>query len=318
MRRPETRPFAEGDLDAAATLLAERHRRHRAAEPLLPARYEDPAAAREEVEALWHSQDASGAVALRDDAVVGFLLGVRKSDDAWGPNVWIDPAGHAASDAEDVRDLYGAASPRWVEEGRTRHYALVPANDEALVDAWFRLSFGMQHAHGIRELPAGSGFPAGTREAHAGDVDALVGLAPLISDHQSRAPVFGPGPRHPEDEIRTDIEEDLSAADVGNLVAELDGRIAGNLVVAPVETSSQHVSLARPEGASFLAWAATLPEARGSGAGVALTEASFAWVRGQGYETMVTDWRVTNLLSSRFWPRRGFRTSFLRLYRSIP
>jgi hypothetical protein len=33
---------------------------------------------------------------------------------------------------------------------------------------------------------------------------------------------------------------------------------------------------------------------------------------------MVTDWRVTNLLSSRFWPRRGFRLSFLRLYRSIP
>jgi hypothetical protein len=27
---------------------------------------------------------------------------------------------------------------------------------------------------------------------------------------------------------------------------------------------------------------------------------------------------VTNLLASRFWPRRGFRTSFLRLYRSIP
>jgi hypothetical protein len=27
---------------------------------------------------------------------------------------------------------------------------------------------------------------------------------------------------------------------------------------------------------------------------------------------------VTNLLASRFWPRRGFRTTFLRLYRSIP
>jgi hypothetical protein len=33
---------------------------------------------------------------------------------------------------------------------------------------------------------------------------------------------------------------------------------------------------------------------------------------------MVTDWRETNLLSSRFWPGRGFRRSFLRLYRSIP
>ena len=37
-----------------------------------------------------------------------------------------------------------------------------------------------------------------------------------------------------------------------------------------------------------------------------------------GYETMITDWRMTNLLASRFWPRRGFRETFLRLYRSIP
>ena len=33
---------------------------------------------------------------------------------------------------------------------------------------------------------------------------------------------------------------------------------------------------------------------------------------------MTTDWRMTNLLASRYWPRRGFRETFLRLYRSIP
>ena len=73
-----------------------------------------------------------------------------------------------------------------------------------------------------------------------------------------------------------------------------------------------------PEKAAFLGFASTLPEARGSGIGVALTDAGFAWAAEQGYEVMVTDWRVTNLLSSRFWPRRGFRETFLRLYRSIP
>ena len=41
-------------------------------------------------------------------------------------------------------------------------------------------------------------------------------------------------------------------------------------------------------------------------------------LQAEGYETMVTDWRVTNLLASRFWPRRGFRASVLRLHRSIP
>jgi GNAT superfamily N-acetyltransferase len=71
------------------------------------------------------------------------------------------------------------------------------------------------------------------------------------------------------------------------------------------------------DGAALLGFAASLPDVRGSGAGLALTEAAFAWAHEQGYASMVTDWRETNLLSSRFWPARGFR-SFVRLYRSIP
>ena len=31
-----------------------------------------------------------------------------------------------------------------------------------------------------------------------------------------------------------------------------------------------------------------------------------------------TEWRSVNLLSSRFWPRRGFRPQYLRLYRAVP
>ena len=84
------------------------------------------------------------------------------------------------------------------------------------------------------------------------------------------------------------------------------------------EKSSMHSGLARPQRAALLAFAATLPEARGSGAGLALTNAGLAWAREQGYPVVVTDWRETNLLASRFWPKRGFRRTFLRLYRSIP
>jgi GNAT superfamily N-acetyltransferase len=82
--------------------------------------------------------------------------------------------------------------------------------------------------------------------------------------------------------------------------------------------SSTHSGLARPDSAAILGYAATLPEFRGRGVGVALTEAVFEWARKGDYSTIIVDWRVTNLLSSRFWPRRGFRESFIRLYRSIP
>jgi ribosomal protein S18 acetylase RimI-like enzyme len=314
----ELRPFAEEHLDAAAELLAQRHRRHRAAELLLPVRFEDAAVARAEVEAAWRSEGAVGAVALRDGHVVGYLLGAPKDDAVWGANEWVEVAGHAVEEAEDARDLYAAVADSWVEQERTRHYAVVPAADEALVDAWFRLGFGQQQAFGIREVPD-EPWPKGVRKAEPGDVDALVDLAPFLAEHQLRAPVFSGRPLDLDrDELRREIEDDLASGTAGSFVAEVGGRIVGNFEVRPVEDSSLHASLARPERASYLAWAATLPEVRGSGAGLALTQACFAWAREAGYETMVTDWRVTNLLASRFWPRRGFRRSFLRLYRSIP
>jgi GNAT superfamily N-acetyltransferase len=304
-------PFAQEHLDAAASLLEERHRRHKGAEPLLGDGYDY----RAEIGAL---EGATGAVAFRDGRVVGYLLGTRKDDARWGPNIWVEPAGHAVEEAEDIRDLYAVAAERWVDEGRPRQYVLAPASDAPLLDAWNRLSFGTQHAHGIREIPDVR-WPEGVRLADESDIDVLVELSPLLVDHQSRGPVFGIGlPRETPEEIRAELLEDLSRDDIGDLVAEQDGRIVGAFQLAPTELSGMHAGLARPERSVLLSWAATRPEVRGSGAGVALTTASFAWARERGYTTMVTDWRETNLLSSRFWPKRGFRRSFLRLYRSIP
>jgi GNAT superfamily N-acetyltransferase len=309
----EIQPFSDEHLDAAAGLLEARHRAHRAAEPLLTDHDY-----RAEVEALWRGEAAWGAVATRDGRVVGYLLGIRKDDARWGPNVWVDPAGFAVEEAEDIRDLYAASAARWVEEGRMRQYVMAPAADASAVDAWFRLSFGQQHAHGIREVPDVS-WPPGVRLAETEDIDALVDLSPLLVEHQARAPVFGIGlPRESAEEIRAEILEDLANPDFGNLMTEQDGRIVGAFQLVPAELSGTHASVARPEGAVLLSWAATRPDMRGSGVGVALTNAGFAWAREHGYTTMVTDWRETNLLASRFWPRRGFRRSFLRLYRSIP
>ena len=318
MARLEIRPFSDEFLDAAGELLAARHRAHRAVEPLLPPRFEDPAAARTECEALLAVDGASGAVALRAGRLVGYLLGVRKSDEIWGANVWVDPAGHAVETAEDLRDLYGVAATRWVDEERVRHYAIVPASDSSLAEAWSRLSFGQQHAFGICEVPEVS-WPEGVRLAEKGDVDELVELSPLIREHHARAPVFGfVRPHETLDEIRAEILEDIPKQEIGDLVVEQTDRIVGAFQVVPVEHGSVHTGLARPDGAALLAWAATRPDVRGSGAGLALTEAAFAWAGERGHTTMVTDWRVTNLLASRFWPARGFRPTFLRLYRHIP
>lgn len=310
----EIHVFSEEHLDDAARLLAERHRRHREAEPLLTEPADYPA----EVEALWRGEQASGFVATRGGRLVGYLLGIRKDDGPWGPNVWVDPGGHAVEEAEDLRDLYAAAAQQWVDEGRTRHYAVAPASDALLLEAWYRLSFGQQQALAIREVPEAA-MPETVRLAEERDIEALVELGPLLPDHQGGSPVFsGWRSLETEEDQRREVIDDLANPELGLLVAEEEGRVVGGFELAPTTLSSMHGGLARVDGAVLLGWAVTRPEVRGSGAGVALTEGSFAWARERGYETIVTDWRVTNLLSSRFWPRRGFRETFLRLYRSIP
>jgi hypothetical protein len=96
--RLELRPFSEEHLDAAAELLAERHRRQRLAEPLLPARFEEAAAAREEVEAAWAKEGSAGAVALRGRKIVGYLVGAPSEDEAWGANEWVELAANAVGE----------------------------------------------------------------------------------------------------------------------------------------------------------------------------------------------------------------------------
>jgi len=320
MAAPEIRPFADDHLDGAASLLAERHRRQRLVEPALPPRYEDPAVTRGEIEAAWRAEGASGAVALVDGRVTGYVVGAPRGP-VWGPNVWVELAGHAVEDAEVARDLYGAVAGGWVAAGNHRHYVLVPATDPALLDAWFHVGFGLQHVHAIIDIPdepvrERAGLEVG--EAEERDVDDLIEIAPILFDHQAESPVFASVPADDPHELRAEVLDDIATPETGCLVAEVGDRVVGNFLVVPVERSSAHVGLGRPEGAAHLGYAATRPEVRGSGAGLALTEASFRWARERGYEVMVTDWRATNLLSSRFWPRRGFRPTFYRLYRSIP
>jgi ribosomal protein S18 acetylase RimI-like enzyme len=323
MPKLEIRPFSDDHLDDAARLLAERHRRHRAVEALLPARFESATDALAEVRAVWAAAGASGALASRDGKAVGFLVGSPGDPDVWGPNRWVDYAGQAVSDAEDMRDLYAVAAARWVEEDATRHYVLVPTFDDALVDAWFRVGFGQQQGHGIREVTAEDTTvtpPAGVeiRKPTPDDVDELIEVDLVLPRHQRASPVFGMRPLPTEQESREEWARTFEAGEEELSIACIDGQPVAVWSLVDGRRPAYFRSLARPEQSCYLGYAATLPKFRGSGVGVALTEAAFAWAAEAGYTAMGTDWRVTNLLASRFWPRRGFRTTFLRLYRHIP
>ena len=304
MARLEVTPFSDEHLDDAAALLAARHARHRKAEPLLPERYEDPASAREELERVWSADSASGAAGFRDGRLVGYLVGAKRQQPIWGENTWVEAPGHA------------------VEEGRPRHWALVPAHDKDLLDAWWRVSFGAQHAHGIQEIDPATevAVPDGfeIREPREEEIEELIDVDLALPQHQVRSPVFGGHGEVKREDSREEWLKTFASGEEKILIGAREGRPVACWAFVPAERSGEHVGLLRADRAAFLGFASTLPEARGSGIGVALTQAGFAWAGEEGYSTMLTDWRVTNLLASRFWPRRGFRTTFFRLYRAIP
>ncbi|SCL15623.1 GNAT family N-acetyltransferase [Micromonospora inyonensis] len=318
MPRLEIRPFGTEHLAACGALLADRHRRHRAAQPLLSPRFADVDAAVAELTAVFGTADASGAVAFRADVPVGFVLGAPKPSPVWGPNVWVEAAGQAVTDAEVARDLYAAAAARWVDEGRTAHYVLVPAHDTELAHAWFRLGFGQQHAHAIRRAsgPTPTTGPP-VRRATRADVPVLARLDVELPLHQGRSPTFSAGRLGSVEESLAEWAEDIDNPDYATFVVERDGEVVGSAVGCAIEKSGSHLGLARPENAGFLAFAAVFPPARGTGAGRALGAAVVDWAADSGFDSVVTDWRVTNLLSSRAWPALGFTETFLRLHRLV-
>jgi GNAT superfamily N-acetyltransferase len=301
------RPFTDADIDAAAEMLAERHARHRDVEPLLPSEVDF----RAQIESEWGVDDASGVISER-----GYLV-ARPMPYGGKGLTWMlaGIGGHALlGDAEHARDLYAAAAATWYDAGHVRHGVFVPASDSALVEAWFRLSFGAAAALATRETepepPPESRFTL--RRGTPDDLDVSARLDREMSASMLPAPSFS-DVEDTHDELVEEWRGTWDEEQFVHFVAEYDGAILGHILLY-----KRPHDLRVPRDSIDLAAASTFAQARGTGAGLALTEHVLHWAHENGYPTMITDWRMTNLLASRFWPKRGFRPTFLRLYRALP
>ena len=308
----EIEPFADEHVDAAAELLAARHAEHRAAEALLPADVDF----RKQVESEWQQDGASGVFARSGAAPAGYLF--ARPLRYGGGMTWMVAGigGHAvAGDRELARDLYTAAAGRWVDDGHARHAVFLPASDGDLVDAWFRLSFGASAALATRETAQQQPIDTGVviRAGTPDDLEAAAGLDRAMSESMRPAPSFSDAEVQTEEEAVEDWRDTWDDEQFVHFVAERDGDVVGHILLY-----RRPHDLRVPQDSIDLAAASTFPELRGSGIGRALTEHVIDWSYRNGIPTMITDWRMTNMLASRFWPKRGFRPTFLRLYRALP
>ena len=292
----EIHPLSELRAEAAG-LLAERFARQRAAEPLLP-----------EVDDFEAHLPADGHVATRGGQAVAYLAGAVDGDMAR----WLF-AGHAAREAEALRDLFEVQAG---ELGVSRFMLTVPASEPELVDAWFRLAFGCQAVWAVREVAPAEPIDFGgtIRPATPDDVEAMIDLDQLLFTHQAVTPSFSGLVPATRDELRAEFEDVWKDDTYIPFVAETDAGVIGALGLYRRPEGDLRV----PANSIDLAFAATRDEVRGSGVGRALTAFAFTWAHDHGFTAMTVDWRSVNLLSSRFWPNRGFRPQYLRLYRAVP
>lgn len=217
---------------------------------------------------------------------------LRGDDEVWlhGP---CDPA------------TYGRLCDPLVRAGRLAHFVEVAAGDETELDRWYGLSFGRQQVSASRSVePVAYEGPVRVRR---GDIETALGLSAVMFDHLHGPAVWSSRPPRPDAEVRAEWEAFLAEPLTANFVAELDGRVVAHMVLGDEGEP----------GATELAVAATLPEARGRGAMRALLSAAFAWAAEQGYERCDTDWRATNLEAARCWPALGFRPTRYRLHRLV-
>jgi len=285
--------------DEAVALLAERFARQRAAEPLLP-----------ELDDFAAQLPGQGHVATRGGEAVAYLGGAV--DEEMRIARWLF-AGHAAREPEALRDLFALQAK---EFDVTRFMLTVPATDPELVDAWFRLAFGCQAVWAVREVEPAEpvDFGGSIRPATPADAEAIVGFDRLLYRHQVETPSFSGHPEPPLDKLRQEVAEIWGDDSYIPFVAERDDRVVGMVGLYRRPEGDLRV----PANNIDLAFAATTDDVRGSGAGLALTAHAMNWAHEQGFTSMTVDWRSVNLLSSRFWPRRGFRPQYLRLYRAVP
>lgn len=315
-----TTPFdRDRHLDAAAELLAARHRRDRNRLPFLPAAFEDPAACRPQIEHAFDSAGWYGVAAHAGGELVGYAIMTPQLiapthflANFFPPRgVSLGYAAHATKDGMEYdvyRAIYADLADHYVTLGFFDHAVSIAAPDLETREAWASLGFGRVMTCAIRDNgptshPAAAGLEL--HQAGAEDAEIIFRLNEELTLHHARSPIFNPY-LHESDEASHDFQRNLLADPTANAhwVAYEDGRAVGmNTFMPPLFVSQMTV----PEKTVYLFEGIVTQDARAGGVGTAILSKSAEWAREQGYEHIALHFASANLPGAKFWQSSGFR-----------
>lgn len=316
--------FEEHMLDDGAKLLSQNYRYLRSRGlSLLPQRFEEMLQAREALQAIWQQPKAMGLAALSEGKLLAFLVGCPAVNAIRGRHVWIHPAGIGVDPScslEILRDLYARLGAIWVKNGFFDHFVLTLAEQDWL-EPWLKLGFGYEQAHALLDLDKldTSNLSINprliVRTAQQKDRSVVQSFSRIIPRAHADAPVWGVA--LPEDlpEIYEGYGELLDEEGTTIWLAFLDENPVGIQVYRTLPDEGTNLLI--PSKSTRLTVASTIESARGMGVSSTLLACGLEDARSKGFQYCETDWRVTNLLSSRHWPRLGFSPVAYRLVRKV-
>ncbi len=259
-----------------------------------------------------------GVCVFQGDTMMGYLF-AQVMESSKGHMAWVPYEGLALKQdksLELIRLLYTKASELWVNASCLIHSTLVPLGNSVYLEAFIRLSFAIEHVHGVLDLheyqPYSIQNSVLIRKATREDQEALGKLSGVVARYQNNAPVYLSISDEQLLKRKQAFEALVDEEDVDVFVAQEYQTIVGFSIL---EASTP--SLMTPDQSIELVLSGVTPQTRGQGIGKMLLNQSVLECQNRHLRYLITDWKITNLVASQFWPKAGFQPITYRLTRRI-
>lgn len=319
MNKCKFKSITAEDIPAMAELLIERQNLESKAYPFLKNSCLNIKYITDMFEELFVNSKVIGIGAFSNDELVGYLIGEINIDNRRGRYVWVPYEGMAirmGQSSELIRNLYVKASVIWLEQGCFNQYVLVPIGSQEYYEASLRLSFSIQQVHGVMNMEEYKLFEnvadIDVRLADKSDSEAMSRMSRIIQYYQNLAPTFELALPEVVEQIKAGYRDIVEDEDATVLIAKKDIKELGFQVYETINSD-----LMSPDDGIELSIAGTYPSEMGRGVGKKLMNEGYKIMKENGYNNIITDWRITNLASSTFWPQCGFKPIAYRMFRCI-
>lgn len=315
------RDLTISDASDMAKLLAYRHKEERVKFQALNKIFEDETVLESIVEKKIHKKRTIAIGAYQGDTLLGFIMSNVIQDTVFGRCAWVKYDGLALAEGTDAtlyRDLYATISKKWINIGCLKHFVIVPAGQNEVMNSWLNSGFAYEQVFGIKELELPNinkieGICI--REASVKDKKDIESISGLILSFQAQTPTCAIALPEMFEELKKGYGGLIEDQEAHLMLAYQEDDFLG-FTCGYFEDEDKE-NMITPYKNVELGVAGTNPSFQNRGVGTLLTLSLFKDAFIAGYENSTTDWRITNMKSSVFWPKMGYKPYAYRIVRTI-